>query len=390
MDNSFTYHEPLSPAPKPKTDDGSWDKVLEAHKNKDFKGVVKGILDYVDLDLAQRTGNPQQDQFEIPHGSVYLQLKITDDRFEVEAPFVNIEASKQIPLMRKVTELNFSPLNLSSIVLHENLLTFRYQCPLSLCEPYRTYEALREICIYADSYDDEFISKFGAQWIREPKIEPYPEPLKQTARANMALYIEEARTGVNFFETKRAFNLAWDVIVITLMKIEFYIQPQGSLRTEIEKMVSYLTGSTDPMNDKVSRGKTYLDKLSKYDPAEFDKDLYVSSTFIPYKVRSNTQTVRTNSENAFAQSKVEIDQKNHLGASMTLLYYFFNMFYHNTVPDEVYHTVQKALVASSAKPWPEVSGILYQALSQIMSGDMSSKENRPGGFFKKLFGNKDS
>ena len=118
------------------------------------------------MDLASKTGNAGFSSFDIPHGSITLQLNITDDEFKVHAPFLNISGSKRIPLLRKVTELNFSPLNLSSIFLDGDQLAFRYSSPISLCEPYRTYDALREICIYADSYDDEFINKFNASWIR--------------------------------------------------------------------------------------------------------------------------------------------------------------------------------------------------------------------------------
>ena len=97
-------------------------------------------------------------------------------------------------------------------------------------------------------------------------------------RIMVADYVGE---GVNFFETKRSFNLAWDVIVITLMKLEHHIQPQGILRTRLEKMISYMTSSEDPMNAKVNRGKKYLAELEAYPKADFTRDLYVSHTFIP-------------------------------------------------------------------------------------------------------------
>ena len=392
MENSFTYHDPLNPASRPKTDDSIWDKVLEAHKNKEYKKVVTGIIDYVDLELGARTGNADRTLFDIPHGSASIQLKISDDSFEVEAPFLDITDSKKIPLMRKVTELNFSPLNLSTIHLEDNHLAFRYRSPLSLCEPYRTYDALREICIYADSYDDEFINKFDAKWIRDPHVEPYTTNEQQQAWDNLHLYIEEARTGVKFFEIKRSFNLAWDVIVITLMKIELHIHPEGVLRTELEKMISYMTGSQDPMNERVNRGKKYLDKLDAYSREEINKDLYVTSTFVPYKVRSNLQTVKNNCENPYAQSKKEIEQGNHLGAGMTLLYHFFNMFYHHTVPLDIEQSVMKALKESSQKPWHEVSGILYDALQMIMTGSAPTPvtPKKKGGFFSKLFGQSNS
>ena len=190
------------------------------------------------------------------------------------------------------------------------------------------------------AYDDEFIRKFGAQWIRQPRTKPYTREMKDAAHREMLLYIKEAKDGLSYFETKRDFNWAWDLIVITLMKIEYFVQAQGLLRTEIEKMISYQTSDRDQINDKVSRGKAFLDKLEKYPIEDFEKDLYSTETFIPYKIRSNQQTIRTNSENAFAQAKKELEHGDHLGATFSMLYHFYNLFYHNDVrsKDEYFYS----------------------------------------------------
>jgi len=326
--------------------------------------------------------------FEIPHGSISLNISMIDDQLDVEAPFLSIFESKRIPLMRKVNEMNFSPLNLSSIQLEGDRLFFRYSCPIELCEPYKTYDALREICVYADSYDDEFIQKFDASWIKEPSIKPYSTDKMEAAKTQLSLYINEAKDGISYFETKRVFNLAWDLIVITLMKIEYYIQAQGLLRTEIEKMISYQTGSRDPINEKVSRGKAFLNKLEDYPAEELEKYLYATETFIPYKVRSSQQSIRSNSETAFAQAKKEIEQGDHLGATFSLLYHFYNLFYHNDVPGDIRERVEGALKAASAKPFHESSAILFTALTWVMSNDHKERPEQKRGFFSKLFGNK--
>ncbi|MCP4123367.1 MAG: YbjN domain-containing protein [Bacteroidetes bacterium] len=388
MDLNLSFHTTLNPPTKPSTHDKAWDQVLDCHKQKDFKGIIRGIINYVDPDLAVRCGNAERTVFEIPHGSISLNISMIGDHLDVEAPFLSISESKRIPLMRKVNEMNFSPLNLSSIQLEGDRLFFRYSCPIELCEPYKTYDTLREICVYADSYDDEFIQKFDASWIKEPSIKPYSSNKIDAAKTHLSLYINEAKDGISYFETKRAFNLAWDLIVITLMKIEYYIQAQGLLRTEIEKMISYQTGSRDPINEKVSRGKAFLKKLEDYPAEELEKYLYATETFIPYKVRSNQQSIRSNSETAFAQTKKEIEQGNHLGATFSLLYHFYNLFYHNDVPGDIRERVEGALKAASAKPFHESSTILFTALTWVMSKDDKERPEQKRVFFSKLFGNK--
>jgi hypothetical protein len=388
MDKNLTFHQTLNRSNKPITDDESWDKVLDAHKRKDFKAVLLGILDYVDPSLAINNGNAAKTEFKIWHGSVQLELLISDTAFKVTAPFLDISSSKKVPLLRKVTELNFSPLNLAAIVLREDLLTFEYECALELCEPYKIYDVLREICIYADSYDDEFISKFDAKWIQTPVVFPFSKEKKEEGWNVMQLYMQEALDAVNYFETKRSLNSAWDILAITLMKLEYFLQPQGLFRIELEKMISYLTGNGDPMPTKVSRGKSFLTKLQTYDRASFDADLYTINTFIPYKIRSNTQGIKNNGENAYAQAKKELEVENYFAATMTLMYQFFNLFYNNNVPNDITALIEKGLKESSGQTWPIAAEKLFKPLETIMKGDKieHSQPDKKKGFFKKLFG----
>ena len=44
------------------------------------------------------------------------------------------------------------------------------------------------------------------------------------------------------------------------MKIEYFANPQGILRSDIEKQVSYLQSQAQ-LTDKVSQGKKFLDKI---------------------------------------------------------------------------------------------------------------------------------
>jgi hypothetical protein len=389
MEKNLSFHETLNRTNKPITTDESWDKVMASHKEQNFKAVITGILNYVDPELIPKYGNADQTEFKIWHGSVQVQINISATTFKVTAPFLDISESKKIPLLRKVTELNFSPLNLAMIVLQNNQLVFQYECPLTLCEPYKTYEVLREICIYADSYDDEFISKFDAKWIQTPSITPLSNEKKEEGWKVMQLYISEALEAVSYFETKRALDSAWDILAITLMKLEYFLQPQGLLRIELEKTISYLTGNGDPMPTKISRGKSFLNKLKEYNRADFDADLYSINTFIPYKIRSNTQGIKNNGENAYAQSKKEMEDKNYFGASMTLMYQFFNLFYNNNVPNDITALIEKGLKESSGQTWPIAAEKLFKPLEIIMKGEKieSTNPDKKKGFFQKLFGN---
>lgn len=385
MDHNLSYLQPLLEPGLSRTSEKRWEKVIAAHKAEDYVGVVHGILDYVDTGLIARTGNADRTMFRVPHGSVILQLQLKEDAFEVRAPFLNIAQSKKIPLLRKTTELNFSPLNLSSIHLREEELFFHYKSPLALCEPFRTYDALREICIYADTYDDEFIRKFGAQWIVQPDIRPFSDALKKQAWDDTRSYIEESMQGIAYFENKRNFNLIWYIITITLLKIEEHIRPQGMLRTEMEKVISFLTENNESVNNKAERGRRYLEKLLDYDPKEFSGDLYTTETFIPYKQRNQLQTIKTDAADIYDQVRRELEQGNQLGAALTLQYHFLSTMYYNEIPRSVYDTMREALLEAGGKPWKDASKALFRGLRNIITLEPESAERHRWRWLRKFY-----
>lgn len=384
MDHNIYFHKSPFRADSEGGNETVWERVLQAHKQGDYPGVIRGIVDYAGPKLAARYGNADKTAFSIPHGSTVLHLGISGSEFTVKAPFLDISESKKIPLMRRVAELNFSPLNLASVQLQGDRLEFGYTCPLALCEPYKLYDVLREICVYADSYDDEFIHKFGAKPLSEPQVERYPREMLDKAWEHTQYYIEEARKGIAWFESKRAFNLAWDLIAITIMQIEYYIQPQGMLRTDIEKMLGYLIDETDLINTKVSRGKAFLNKLAGYDRAAFNADLYRVQTFIPFKVRSTEQALRSQSVNTYDQARRQMEAGDHLGATISLLYHFFDLFYQHDVPPAIARRLEKALTQASGKPWNEASFVLFKAMNRIMAAPLVPYSRPGSGIFSRI------
>ncbi len=388
MENNLTFHRSILSTTQSKVDATVWDTVMDEYDKKEYVNVIRGIINYVDPGLTARSANEDKTKYSAPHGSVVIDLEITDSHLKVRAPFLKVEGAKKVPLMRQVAQLNFSPLNLADIVLENNQLEFRYDCPLELCEPYKTYNALREICIYADSYDDEFIKKFGAQWIQEPKVTRHSKEIEEEVWANVQLYIKEALDGISHFESKRIHGFVWDLIVITLMKIEYYASPQGNLRTEIEKNIGYMNNQQNTIHDKIDHGKRFLKKLQDYNKEHFLSDLYIAETFIPYKWRSTHDNIKSNFENAYAQAGKEFKGNDHTGASLTLMYNFFNMFYNNNVPDNVADIVTNGMQKGSNKPWHDASTAMFASMEQIMTGKkLASKPKKKKGFFSKLFGN---
>lgn len=382
MDRNLTNSKSITPGLQSKIDPYFWDIVLESFREKDYANTIRNIISYVDPSIVVRTSNESKTKFEIPHGSANLCIFIHEDSFEVKAPFLDISEAKKIPLMRKVAELNFSPLNLSHIKLENNQLLFYYKCPLELVEPQKIYDVLKEICVFTDSYDDEFINKYNAKWILEPKIKDYPPKVLEEVWETVNLFLSEAIKAVNYYESKRQYGFAWDVIATTLMKIEYYASPQGFVRTEIEKQLSVLN-ELENISRKSETGKKFLEKLKNYDKEEFLDDVYMSEVFIPYKWRATDESVKTSLKPVFEQAKAEVEAGDYQSATLNITYHFYNIFYNNNISDEIEELFTEALIKSSNQTWEESSKVLYSAIEKLVVG--YTEEENKGGFFKKLF-----
>ncbi|HNE50261.1 MAG TPA: hypothetical protein PLZ64_03910 [Chitinophagales bacterium] len=372
-----------------------WDKAMQLYESGAFADAVRACINYIDPAIETKYANADKTEYYIPHGSILVALKISETDVQISAPFLNIEQAKRVPILRQVAQLNFSPLTITEIVLDGDKLFFTFQCALAIAEPYKIYEVLREICINADNYDDEFISKFDAKHLNEPKITPYTAAQNEQAWNTVQQYIKEAFTVYEQLENKRLTSYLWDVLVITILKIDYFCAPQGLLRSEIEKTLIFLNSKED-YYQRLSTGKEFLRKLQNTSPAELERSLYNIEIFIPYKFRTDLESVRNTLKYAFETAEKEIRAMDFIGATLTLEYGILNLLYNNTVENAIAERITQAMESASEKPIQEAANLLFEAVKVIMTVDVLSAavstqksikvEKEKQSIFKKLFG----
>jgi len=346
---------------------GKWGQVLDLFHNGMSEGAIIGIIDFVDSQLVQKTGNRDQTEFNIPHGSIILKLKIDKQNFHVNVPFLKIPTANYIPLLRQATQLNIQPLNLAEIVLENDLLLFKYTCPLEMCEPHKIYDVLREICAYADLYDDEFIKKSGAEWVHQPVIKRFSRDFINFAWQRTQLYLKEASAYIELFGRKRLDHHSLQLITITLLKIHYYIEPQGLLGTSIEKTISLLQHRETPLTDKLRKGLEFIKHLQNYNPEEFAKDLYAADVFIPVKYSIDVEQIDTYWQEISAPVKESVAARDYTAAVLIIQNAFFDLLYHYIVPHGTRKVIIESLLNSNGKTWTEASSILGNAMNTLMN-----------------------
>ncbi len=343
--------------------DEKWDEALLLFKNKQYASILPTLLDYVNPILqSKKTANTYQ----IAHGSVVVHITQTEEELNIECPFLNIENAKQVPLMRRLLELRMYPLNLTNISLKNNLVYFTFSSPLSLCEPYKIYNVLREICYYADSYDDEFIEKFNAAHLQEPKVIPFEATLKEEVYSNYITMIADGINRFNEYLENRQHNNAFYTLNYTFKKIDFYASPQGYLRSIIEKSVNALFDRNTPFQQRLLNGKTNLEKLQNYPKEAVLESLYQIEVFIPHKYSCKKENIREQWEESYEEVQTLIEQLKYEAASNQMLSLFYSMFYYHLVDESISKPITDALSQSSGLPWNQAAPILLKGMQGIM------------------------
>ena len=295
-----------------------FDTSVEAFDNGEYLQSFYALLDYVNDEFREKYGNAKGTEFNIPHGSIVVNIKIENDWLLIHAPFLSLPEKNRIPLLRQVAGLNFNAMDLAQVELKKDRLAFEYTCPLALANPYKIYYILQEICNTGDKYDDEFETKFGAQRIYEPKVTPFDDETLNTVYEVVQLSCKECMDAVKDFEADRKYGFAWNVLDTTILKILYYAHPQGQLLNDLNK---------------------------------------------------------ANFENSYNRATQAFETGDYMTCCLMIVYKFYEMYYYNNVQDDVNAVVVRALEKASAKPWDEAAPILHAAMDNIMEGKLEPDDD---------------
>jgi hypothetical protein len=195
--------------------------------------------------------------------------------------------------------------------------------------------------------------------------------------------LQEATAYIDYLERKRLIEFCLDMMVITLMKIDYYAVPQGATRTDLEQAVSQLQDNQTPINDRIRKGREFLNSLKSCNRQEFTKDLYVAEVFIPLRLNFTNEMVESYFQRYYEVAKKEIAAREYLGAVLTLQTAFFSLFYNYIFPHDIKEIVTTALIQSSRKSWDKAALVLWQALENILQRQTPKRKR---GFLRTLFG----
>src|SRR5688572_33194332 len=99
MDKIISYDKTLLQSLKTSLDYDYWKQVTDYWDAKNYRSAVIGVLEYINRDAITKFGNPEKTNFSIPHGSIIVDIEVTNTEFIVKAPFLGLPEGPKVPLM---------------------------------------------------------------------------------------------------------------------------------------------------------------------------------------------------------------------------------------------------------------------------------------------------
>ncbi|WP_430905836.1 hypothetical protein [Maribacter sp. 2-571] len=383
------FQRPLQGIAEPKTDVSYWDKAMDAYDAKSYRQSLIETINYINPAILANKNTAEDLNLVHNQGSAEIQVSIDQNTFSVKAPFLRIaEGTNKVALFRKVAEVNFAPLTLAQIHLSGKELWFEFSMPITLCQPYKVYDVLREISVFADDYDDEFVEKYKADFYKESNTQPLTGEEAETAWQQISDILEDYKNYSAFFKEKRWNDFQWDITVISILKIVNMPYTHGALRTKLQEYVTNMFDGKIDFQYRIDKGTNFMQELLQKSKEDYLKDLYHADAFISLKWRSSVQILQDevkrfeNTVNSYVKNQDNFALCYYLQFNFLYMLYNFNVEEHQK--NAIYDVLESVAGLEPNIAAPKLLKTYYAFLdgkTHTAAGKTKGK-----GFFAKLFG----
>jgi len=382
------YQRPIASINDPINDVEHWNNAIDAFDEKEFKKAAIEIINYMNPSMMEGKDVEKDVEIVQTQGSAELHVKITDSIFSVKAPFLKItDTTNKVALLRKIAEVNFSPLKLAQIQLDNDELWFKHEMPIELSQPNKVYDVLRNIAVYADDYDDIFIEKYKAEFYKKPEHTQLSNEEREQIWSQISDIFEDYTNYTQFFKDKRWDDYQWDNLVISMLKISNMPYVHGKLRSDLIEYIGNLFDGDLDFNFRVDKGVNYMKKLLAKSKEDIMKDVYHAEQFISLRWRSSEQIITDRLKNSI--ERVQDYEKNESNFNLsyylqfTLLKLIYDYNLEANYKDAIESVLEKVAGLEPTDAAPKLVKVFYALQDGSVNNKVEVKEKK--GFFSKLF-----
>lgn len=339
-DKWYKYFKPLHKSVNMQFNPDCWTKAQNLYDNWKFKESFVEVLKYADKKIKKF--QISEWIYKIPHGSIFLDVDFSWDILKISSDFLEVSEANKIPLYRRISELNFSALNLTQIKLIDNKLIFDFSCPLEFYNPYKIWEVLADICYFADKHDEEFCQQYWAKPLAEAEIKEIPENKKEEIYKNFVEIISSNLEIIKDLEDRRRNNFAWDVISTTYKMIDYACAPKWVLALRISEKVNELYDRDQALDTIIFRWKEFLKEISEMPKEEFFKSIFEVKEFIPNKRVATVEQISEYLRPGWADADSDLHTWDAESAYLIFMHILYNSMYYHIMP----YGMEKAIVSA--------------------------------------------
>ena len=382
------YVRPIKSIDDPVVNVDYWEEAVDAFDEKKFKKSVIAVINYLNPQLLKDKNTAHDIEIIQMQGSAEIQVKITDEIFSIKAPFLRItDQTNEVALLRKVAEVNFSPLRLAQIHQKNDELWFEYEMPIDLAQPNKVYDILRNVSIYADDYDDMFIEKYNATFYKKPKYIELTEKEKEQVWTQISDVLEDYKNYTQFFKEKRWDSFQWDNLVISMLKISNMPYVNGKLRSDLIEYINNLFNGNLDFNFRVDKGVNFMKKLTDMSKEEIMKNVYHAEQFISLRWRSSEEIISEKLKGNLEQVQKYEREESNFNLSYYLQFVLLKLIYDYTLEEKYKNAIEEVLENVSGLTPTEAAPKLTKVFYALQTGTINKQETKKEkkGFFSKLF-----
>ncbi len=337
-------------------------KLFEERK---YEESFRALLGSINEDAA-RKGEKEKSRWEVPHGSLVLEIRLDPGGWvELRAPFVKLSPERRAAPLRQTVELNTYNLRLSKLLLDGDGLGFFCRVPLELAEPGKMYGIISEICFCGDSYDDEYISRFGALPLREKQVTALPPAQIEQAWRLYQGILQEAKKYSEYYASRRWHGFNFEILGIALYRVDHAVAPQGYLRTRLERSVNHVWDerSAEEIAGILTRD---LDEFVRLERSSFDGDFYRADFFVSSKKFAEVQACKKQMSRRWEWAQEDRAHGNWQGVVICYLFSAYNLLYSFFLPPHLQQELVGTLDAMGGLSWEEAGKLAWSSFQKMM------------------------
>ena len=383
------YVRPISKIDDPINEVHYWDEAVDAFDEKKYKETVIAIINYMNPNLLEDVDTSGDFEVVQMQGSAEIHVKVTETTFSVRAPFIRMtDKTNKVALLRKVAEVNFSPLRLAQIRLHDDELWFEYEMPIELAHHRKVYDIIRNVAVHSDDLDDKFINNYKAEFYKKPNYTPLSTEDQEQVWQQITAVLEDYKNYTAFFKEKRWDDFIWDLLAISMLKISNMPYVHGELRTDLIENIGRLFNGDLDFNFRVDKTVNFMKQLSEMSKEDIMSNVYHSDSFITLRWRSSEQIITDRLKNNIERVKDYEKNNSHFNLSYYLQFIFLKLIYDFNLEEPYKQAIYQVLEEVSGLEPDEASPKLAKVFYALQDGSVNKKEEtvtKKKGFFSKLF-----